>query len=334
MSGIRRVSNLGTQGTSSIVDGSIAQSDLNANIPLSGLRNKVINGSFDIWQRGSGPIFGFSNYGYGPDRWRSFSYGGSNNTSISRGTFTLGNQIPGFEPQYFVRIMSMSTATLLSQPIEDVRTCAGQQVTISFWAKTNSVSAQSLIVRLEQYFGTGGSPSSTVQTNLTTVSVTGSWQKFTVTGTVPSISGKTIGSNNDHYLDLIFFSSTTAVVFDFWGIQLEQGSQPTPFEQRPIGIELLLCQRYYEIGRLAAAGYGSVATVDSGAYGNSSFASRKRIAPTITEISKSLAGSPTGYASSTTYINEQGFGYRYYHGGSSGSGNLSFDLTWSASCEL
>jgi hypothetical protein len=30
------------------------------------------------------------------------------------------------------------------------------------------------------------------------------------------------------------------------GVQLEQNLQPTPFEQRPIGVELALCQRYYQ----------------------------------------------------------------------------------------
>jgi hypothetical protein len=32
-----------------------------------------------------------------------------------------------------------------------------------------------------------------------------------------------------------------------WKPQLEQNFQPTPFEQRPIGVELALCQRYYEV---------------------------------------------------------------------------------------
>jgi hypothetical protein len=30
-----------------------------------------------------------------------------------------------------------------------------------------------------------------------------------------------------------------------WKPQLEQNRQPTPFEQRPIGVELALCQRYF-----------------------------------------------------------------------------------------
>ena len=120
-------------------------------------------------------------------------------------------------------------------------------------------------------------------------------------------------------------------------MQVEKGPTATPLEQRPYGTELALCQRYYQIGRLAAAGYGIVATVDSGAYGNFSFPTRMRATPTITELTKALGGSPAGYGSGTTYIDASGFGFRYNHGGGgggSGSGNLSFDLTWSAASEL
>ena len=42
---------------------------------------------------------------------------------------------------------------------------------------------------------------------------------------------------------------------NYWqitGVQLEQNYQPTPFEQRPYGVELQLCQRYYQ--RFTGAG--------------------------------------------------------------------------------
>jgi len=41
------------------------------------------------------------------------------------------------------------------------------------------------------------------------------------------------------------FVGTNAGTFYLTGVQLEQNYQPTPFEQRPIGVELALCQRYY-----------------------------------------------------------------------------------------
>ena len=42
-----------------------------------------------------------------------------------------------------------------------------------------------------------------------------------------------------------FFSSTDNNFF-LTGVQMEIGSQATPFEHRSFGEELLLCQRYYE----------------------------------------------------------------------------------------
>jgi hypothetical protein len=41
------------------------------------------------------------------------------------------------------------------------------------------------------------------------------------------------------------FSANAGATFAITGVQLEQNFQPTPFEQRPIGAELALCQRYY-----------------------------------------------------------------------------------------
>ena len=54
--------------------------------------------------------------------------------------------------------------------------------------------------------------------------------------------------------------------FDFWGIQIEKGTIATPFEQRPIGTELTLCQRYFQVYvdpplRGSASGSTSIARI-------------------------------------------------------------------------
>jgi hypothetical protein len=164
-------------------------------------------------------------------------------------------------------VAGASNFVLLAQRIEDVRSFAGQQVTISFWAKVDAT--KNISVEIEQYFGTGGSPSATVDTIGTTkVSIGTTFQKVTVTATIPSISGKTLGTDNDHFLNLVIwfdagsdFNSRTDTLgqqsgtFDIAQVQIEAGPVATPFERRPIGTELALCQRYYAIVDMLLAGY-------------------------------------------------------------------------------
>ncbi|MFX9081421.1 hypothetical protein ABTN40_20310, partial [Acinetobacter baumannii] len=54
----------------------------------------------------------------------------------------------------------------LAQRIEGVRSLAGQTVTVSFWARRIAGSGN-IAVDLNQYFGTGGSPSASVSAGAT-----------------------------------------------------------------------------------------------------------------------------------------------------------------------
>ena len=220
-----------------------------------GFRNVLINGDFRINQRGFTSTA--TNDAYGFDRWTILTGGG---LTYSAQTFTAGNAIPGYEPINFARLatsgQSASSAySIFTQKIESVRTFAGQPVTISFWAKAASGTPK-VAIEFAQVFGTSGSAS--VDTYVNQVTLSTSWVRYTVTGIVPSISGKTIGTAND-YLGLTLwtsagsnFNARTGSIgiqnntIDFWGVQLEQNYQPTPFEQRPFGVELALCQRYFQ----------------------------------------------------------------------------------------
>jgi len=220
-------------------------------------RNKIINGNFDIWQRETSQ----ASSGYGSaDRWNCLHSVSSK--TASQEAFTLGQtDVPG-NPNYYLRhvvssVTGAGNLVVLNQRIEDVQTLAGQTATLSFWAKADS--NKSIATELVQNFGSGGSPSSQVDTfGVTTHSLTTSWQKFTATVSIPSISGKTIGSDGNDYLAIIFwfeaginFNSRTnslgqqSGTFDIAQVQLEEGTVATQFEHRPISVELSLCQRYF-----------------------------------------------------------------------------------------
>jgi hypothetical protein len=239
-----------------------AQTDLTAYSTTAqttaGFRNAVINGKFDIWQRGTSFNNPSSN-AYLADRFVTAFDGTGATRTISQQAFTAGAApVAGYESQYFLRYNvsvagTGNTFNLLSQRMEDVRTFANQTITISAWIKADS--ARSVTVQLLQNFGSGGS--SEVRTSIGTASVTTSWTRFTFSTTVASITGKTIGTSS--FLGLEFWNpSNTTFTVDFWGVQVEAGSVATPFEQRPIGTELALCQRYY-YRNVAGRPYGNMA---------------------------------------------------------------------------
>ena len=219
-----------------------------------GFRNKIINGDFGINQRNvttttSGGTFVF-------DRWMQWAADGT--STFSSESFAVGNAISDQEPIKYAQIITSGQSAVgaqsnIQQRVEDVRTCAGQQVVVSFWAKAGSGTPK-IAVEIEQNFGSGGSAVVNYYGGFATISTT--WARYSVALTVPSVAGKTIGTSSFMALNLWVSSGSTNGfrngsmgiqnnTFQFWGVQLEQNYQLTPFEQRPIGVELALCQRYY-----------------------------------------------------------------------------------------
>lgn len=268
-------------------------------------RNKIINGNFDIWQRTTSQ----TSNGYGSDdRWEN-GHSGSTKTA-SRQSFTLGQtDVPG-SPTYFSRTIVTSVAgsgnyVAKVQRIEFVNTLSGQTATLSFWAKADA--SKNIAVELAQNFGTGGSPSSFNTFSVTTCALSSSWQKFTITVNVPSISGKTLGTNINDSLNLAFwfdsgstFNSRTnslgqqSGTFDIAQVQLEAGSVPTAFEMRPVGLELNLCQRYLFIYT-----EGSSVTVYAHALGSSADYALCYFIPTMRRVPDVEWGTTIGTITST-----------------------------------
>jgi hypothetical protein len=226
--------------------------DTSSLVPYSGFfaagKNKFINGDFGIWQRGTSISLSNSTRAYGPDRFAARSFFSAGSSTFSQQTFSPGTApVAGYEGQYFARISCGSTATAwqFDQRIEDVRTFAGQTVTFSFWIKASANNA-STTIEVVQNFGSGGSAN--VTTNATGPSVTTSWQRFSVTLAIPSVSGKTIGTGS--YVEFSVYSNsgvTNSMTVDTWGWQVEAGSVATPFQTATgtLAGELLAAQRYY-----------------------------------------------------------------------------------------
>ncbi len=237
-------------------DGNPYQLDSSGNenpILARGLKNAVINGNFDLWQRGTS----FTATGYTADRWE-MSPGGGDTITVSRQAFTLGQtDVPG-EPTYFLRHDKTvsANANQFRYPIESVRTFAGQTVTFSGYLKIDT--ADTVILQIRQHFGTGGSPSGAVDSPSYSLNATTSWQKFTVTYAMPSISGKTLGTNGDDRVHLIFTMPNAVRAVDLAQVQLEKGSVATEFERRPIDLEMQLAERYFRVlGKGLAGGWDS-----------------------------------------------------------------------------
>jgi hypothetical protein len=283
MTRIRDIANILSSSTNMATDAEVT-SAISAQFVAG--KNKIINGDFNVWQRGTS----FSNPATGSfqaDRWSVVWNGTGATRTISRQTFDAGNVIPGYEFNYFYRFAQSVAGTgasynLFQNRIEDVTTYAGQTVTISFWAKAaaNTNLAQ---LNLEQDFGTGGSPSATISNSISTgtITITTSWQRFSYTTTVPSISGKTIGTTTPGYLGFrVWVPINETFTLDFVGFQIEAGSTATNFTTATGTIqgELAACQRYY-----FAAGWKTGKYPNSYQYSSPYFFKvPMRVSPTIT----------------------------------------------------
>lgn len=252
-------------------------SQLFSTTPLP-FRNKLINGNFDIWQRGVSA----SAAGYLADRWCLYTGGTGVALTTGRGGFPIGDSGISVTPSryyWYTTITNGGDSTngvvVVTQKIEGVDSLRGK-ITVSFGAATSA--GQKIAVNVFQNFGTGGSPSAAVQCTPQQITPPAAFgiNRYTMTFDLPSTSGKTLGSNGDDNIEIAFyfsggtaFNSKTGTIgiqtgtFYLAAVQVETGPVATPMEQRPIALELQLCQRYYQLyTNMKYWGYGTAAQAD------------------------------------------------------------------------
>jgi hypothetical protein len=216
--------------------------------PFAAGKNKIINGSMDWWQRGSSFLGSSSSFvGYTADRWYASL------SEVTRQNFTLGELQPAEGYAYYLKTFNKTGTSSggfdrVEYRVEDVRTLAAQTVTLSFYTRKPTAKNGIIGGSVLQVFGTGGSSSVFAAANFSIAYSGTSWVRHTTTFTMPSLAGKTIGTNS--FIGIEFYGNmggTPNYEFDLWGVQLEAGSAATPFQtvSGSIGGELALCQRYY-----------------------------------------------------------------------------------------
>jgi hypothetical protein len=248
----------GSISTVDIADGSITAQKLG--YQNFNFRNRIINGDMRIWQRGttiSDPTSA-SNF-YTADRWGCNRGGDATGAVVSR----IASGLTGFEYALAMQRVNGNTSTAApslwySNESTNTYDLAGNQVTLSFWAKagtTLSSSGSQMYVAIVSGTGTDQriySYTGGVAFSVTYQTITTSWVRYSFTGTVPS-NATELG------FQISFTPTGTAGADDsikITGVQLEAGSTATDFERRPYGTELALCQRYFQ-------SYGGVSSTDN-----------------------------------------------------------------------
>jgi len=228
--------------------------------------NLLINGNFDIWQRGTS--FTTPNAWYSADRWISTHTLSSGSITTTKNDFVAGQSVTGDSTNY-LKITGTSatsnnnTGVILAQFVEGVETLEGKTATLSFWAKTSNVLGRKLGVEVYQSFGLGASASPYNTTMAEQTDITNTWTQYTFTFDVDSISGKTIdGADSRLSLNIFAAAKGTAASDKGWTeipdlgsdsvsiaqVKLEEGPVFTGWPHVDPATELVKCQRYYETG--------------------------------------------------------------------------------------
>lgn len=256
-------------------------------------RNLIHNPVMTVAQRGIGP---FTANGYGLDRWKI--YLSSDTVSHSQQAFPItglagvDESATNYWGNTFTGNAAATALNIGYQLIEKVKRLSNKTVTVSFYAVASSGTPK-LGVSLDQNFGSGGSPSSPVNGTGQSVTLSTTWTRYSLTFTIPSVTGLTLGSNGDDSTALNFWYSAgsnfntrsgsvgvQSGTIMLWGVQLEIGSVMTPLANRDPADDLALCQRFYfAASSFLWSGYGT--SGNSSFYGTTCFPVVMRATPSV-----------------------------------------------------
>lgn len=228
-------------------------------IPLTYGRNRIINGDFNIWQRGLSINPALSTIAYTGDRFYAFVTGASPNYA----RVTLGGNAGQTGCNTALQITGIASNTLnnLGQRIEAANCTdmmVGKVFTLSAWIYSASGSLSPTFS-----INTAGSEDNFSTTNALTSGSLGTipattWTKVSATFTCTNECLKGIQA------EIQLGAITAGRVVLVTGFQLESGNVSTPFEHRLFGQELSLCQRYcYTVNEGSGGQYSAIGQIQN-----------------------------------------------------------------------
>lgn len=238
---------------------------------LPSLRNRIINGAMTLDQRNAGSSASFTSAGYSLDRWVGAITVGSGHTIQKSSTAPVGQSTSALITVGTGASPALGNVNRLYQVVEGYNiadlnwgTLSAATVTLSFWVRSSVTGTFSGALY-------GGSPIQSYafsyliddpnvwETKSVTISgpTTGTWDSTNNAGVYVNFD---LGSGDNFKTTAGAWASSTRIgvtgatnlcetsgaTFYITGVQLEEGTVATPFEHRPISVELSLCQRYYE----------------------------------------------------------------------------------------
>jgi hypothetical protein len=252
------------------------------------MRNRIINGNMVIDQRNAGASVSFATgtNGYALDRWYI--------DNATDGAFTI-EQVED-APAGFYQSLKLTVTTadasigatqdsVIGQRIEGLNvndlgfgTASASTVTISFWVKSSLTGTfggslmNSAYTRAYPFSFTISSANTWEQKSVTIAGDTsGTWLNTNGVGMRLSISmaaGSSYSGTANAWASSLLLQptgstnviGTSGATFYVTGVQLEAGTTATPFETRPYGMELALCQRYFQLQSAGVSGVCSNTT--------------------------------------------------------------------------
>jgi hypothetical protein len=204
-----------------------------------GRRNIVMNGGFDIWQRGNSVTEPSNSYNnFTADRWSAYFAG-----TYTQQQTTLPN---GDYVNYFRGVLGTTSANRINinHFIENGNSImSGKYVTVSFWLACDRPGSE-VNVKLQTTSGTNFSSYTQIANKY--IKTEQDWKKYEITFHCLDDKGN-IGSRPHGLLELDGSDAQwpNGSTFEIAQVQIEIGRVATPFEHRTFGEELALCQRYY-----------------------------------------------------------------------------------------